>query len=250
MDARLRLQQLLPPGQRVTVTGSEAPRRADIQKRGHSINRAMVRSGHARTIRTGGELGRRLRRDQANARWYGRGLWAACEAIPPDPAALPCVPVRTWCLGPEEAAEECSDVALAATPAIEDLPGQKMRGAASLRFRVYDGRVTTRATNDGPPCDYYGYRTLKMWMEMENDAGRMRRNSAYLTLVRGNQEVDNEIFRLDLFTPYTCNGAPIGRRWRIKFREISSYGPLTRGHTVRIKDIGFHLGFLRRSRLC
>jgi len=235
--ARGRLRRLLPSGVKVTVETRRGSRQAPIRRGGRSVNRVMVRAGYARSVRTRGKLGRRLRLDQATAKRSRRGLWATCSAskepppIPPHPDALPCVPVRDFCYSPGEAARECASVALGATLTLENLPGQQIRGAESMRFRAYDGKVTTQATNDGPPCDYYGYRTLRVWSEVEDDAGRMRRNGPYLTLTKGNEEVGNQIVRLAFTEPYMCKHGPGERRWHIKSRETARYGAIARVRT-------------------
>jgi endonuclease YncB( thermonuclease family) len=80
-QARSRLRRMLPKGTRVKVKMNGSPR-AEIVKAGRSVNRAMVRGGHARAKRGGGRLGRRLRRDEARAERRDRGLWKACDEAP------------------------------------------------------------------------------------------------------------------------------------------------------------------------
>jgi hypothetical protein len=170
-------------------------------------------------------------------------LQSQAIAVEPRPVPPECFPFRGECYSPAEAANECLDGSLTGVPDIENLPDQRMIGANSMRFWFSDGRTTTGAPSDGPPCDWYGWRIDSVWQEQEDDTGTMRRNSNYLIVVKGNDRVDREVIRLNYYRPYTCENGPSAadgiRRWAIKLRETAVYGGNTKSHTETVNDIGF-----------
>lgn len=94
-EARSTLRKLLRRKSAVKLRTSGRSRQAEILRGRKSINRSMVRGGHARAKSRNGSLGRKLRRDEAYARARDRGLWLVCFEGEPQggptepPAAQP-----------------------------------------------------------------------------------------------------------------------------------------------------------------